>query len=169
MIIIILGCWKVLGPIKKKWLTFFFFFIEFWLKSLGSLRKTVSNLLNYGLDIICLNFWDEDWCVLFWLWFFELLSSFLLLLKHISDAVSSGLCQMSLVYLGIEMIQPGESQTSKMISQVKSNFYTQINKGHLRKAGTYSSQNIGFQLTTIKMRTKVWKITTKIIWIRCVE
>ena len=35
-------------------------------------------------------------------------------------AVSSVLPQVSLVYLGIEMIQPGESQTLKMISLVES-------------------------------------------------
>ena len=34
------------------------------------------------------------------------------------------------------------------------------------KAGGYSDRNIVFQLTTIKMRTKVFKITTKIIHIK---
>ena len=43
--------------------------------------------------------------------------------------------------------------------------YVQIIKGHLRKAGGYSSRNVVFQFTIIKMRTTVRKITTKIIHI----
>ena len=33
---------------------------------------------SYRFDIICLNFWREAWCVLFWWWFFVPLSSVLL-------------------------------------------------------------------------------------------
>ena len=60
------------------------------------------------MGISCLNFWDEAW------WFlsvrvFGLLSSSLLFYFHnVSAAVSSGLPQVSLVYLGTEMIQPGK-------------------------------------------------------------
>ena len=45
-------------------------------------------------------------------------------------------------------------------------FYVQINKGHLWKDGGYSSQNIVFQLTTIKTRTTAPKVTNKIIHIK---
>ena len=38
-----------------------------------------------------------------------------------------------------------------------------LNKGQLRKARRYCSRNIVIQLTTIKMRTTVWKITDKIL------
>ena len=44
-------------------------------------------------------------------------------------------------------------------------FHTQINKGLLKKAGVYSGQNVVLQLTTIKMRTTVRKITQKILHI----
>ena len=45
-------------------------------------------------------------------------------------------------------------------------FCTQINKGHMMKAGGYSSQNVVFQLTTKNMRTTVWNNTAKIIHIK---
>ena len=66
---------------------------------------------------------------------------------NVSIAVSYGLPQVSLVYAGIEMIQPGKSFLNP-----------------LRKAGGYSSRNVGFQLTTKKKWTTVRKITTKIIY-----
>ena len=43
------------------------------------------------------------------------------------------------------------------------NNYFKINKVHLRKAGGYSGRNFMWQLTTISMRTRVRKITHKII------
>ena len=64
--------------------------------------------------VSCQNFWDEA------RWFlsvrvFGQLSSSLFFFFNVSAAVSSGLPQVSPVYLGIEMIQ-----TLKTISQVES-------------------------------------------------
>ena len=42
----------------------------------------------------------------------------------------------------------------------------QINNRHLRKAGGYSGRNVVLQLTAIKMRTTVRKITPKIFQIK---
>ena len=40
-------------------------------------------------------------------------------------------------------------------------FHSQINKGHLKKAGGYSGRNVVLQITITKMRTTVWKMTHK--------
>ena len=48
-------------------------------------------------------------------------------------------------------------QTLKMISLVK--LFLCPDKGHLKEVGGYSGRNVGLQLTTIKMRTTVEKIT----------
>ena len=81
-----------------------------WRLQIKNQNKTslLKELLQQGLiqNTSCLNFWDEAW------WFlsvrvFRLLSSTLLgFFPSISAAVSSGLPQVSPVYLGIEMIQP---------------------------------------------------------------
>ena len=65
-------------------------------------------------------------------------------LKHISPTVSSGLPQLSLVFLEIKMFQPGKSFL---------NF------------DWYCSENV-FQFTTIKMQMTFRKIITKILHIK---
>ena len=45
-------------------------------------------------------------------------------------------------------------------------FHTQKNKGYLKKGGRYSGQDVVLQITTIKMRTTVRKITHKILHIK---
>ena len=93
----------------------------------------------------------------FWLWFFRRL---LLSLHNVSAIISSSLPQVSLVYLGIKMIQP--RKLFLKFSRLNY-FYTQINKEYLMKAGGCNNQNIVFQVITIKIRSTVQKITTKII------
>ena len=74
-------------------------------------------------------------------------------LKHnISAAVSSSLPQVSFVYLDIEMIQPGKSFLK---------VWLMIKQGVQKRS--IQRRNIVFQLTIIKIRTTVQKITIKII------
>ena len=101
-------------------------------------------------DLICLNFLEEIWRVLFCVLFFRLLSSSLLLLVVAQ-------------YFDCCNLRP--SSDVPCLSTVKlykwfprlNHFHTQINKGHLKKARGYSSQNVVLQLTTIKMMTNSLK------------
>ena len=68
------------------------------LKWLGTLLNTLA-LKTFDIA--------TNYEILFWLWFFRLLSSSLLLLVETHNF--SHLPRVSLVYLGIEMIQPGKS------------------------------------------------------------
>ena len=125
------------------------------------------------MRIIRLNFWDEAWCVFFWLWFFELLSSSLLLLvetQRFSRCILQP-PQVSHVYLDIEMIWITSSCFLNALFDQQSNFkkwfaglnpfYAHINKGHLKKAGEYSGQIVVLQQATIKIRTTVKKLQPK--------
>ena len=42
---------------------------------------------------------------------------------------------------------------ARRFSRRLNQFYVQVNKGHLRKVGRYSGQNVELQVTTIKIRT----------------
>ena len=81
------------------------------LRSPGPLANTDTLSHNNTLILSSEYFSYIQWFVLFGFWFFGLLSSlYCSKLKHnFSAAVSSGLPRMSLVYLGIEMIQAGKS------------------------------------------------------------
>ena len=93
---------------------------------------------------------------------------------NVSPAVSSGLPQVSLVYQGIEMIQPGrlsltvdQIRRSRSVKLLKSfprlnPFYALINKRHLRTAGGHSGRNVVFQFTAIKWRQKSEKSRLKL-------
>ena len=59
--------------------------------------------------IICLNIWDQVWCVLFCNFFYCCPHFYCDELKHVSVTVSFGLPHVSLVYQGIEMTPPGKS------------------------------------------------------------
>ena len=95
--------------------------------------------------ILSLNFWDEAWCLIFCVWFYGLLSSYF-----------------------VNLMFNQQSNLLKNIFQGCEHFYVQWNKGHLRKAGGYSGRNVVFQLTKIKMRTTVRKITHKIWYIKSI-
>ena len=120
---------------------------------------------------IGLNFWNEAWCAISCMWFFEQLSSSLLLLV---ETQCFGRC---ILWLSSDVpCLSGHKNDStweiffKLWKWVPSfnHFYVQINEGHLRKARGYSSWNVVFQLITIKLRTTVRKITYK-IFSSCVQ
>ena len=110
-------------------------------------KKDCNKILKLWIVFICVNFWDETWCELFWLGFFLLLSSSLLLLV-VMQCFGCCILQPS---SGIPCLSGHRNNSTWWIIfkikfqkwfQKLNHFYAQINEGHLRKARGYSSQNV---------------------------